>query len=1002
MLGPFRAALPCSFALLVAVSAFVSTITGCAWTQAPDPEEALTEPVRIDDSDRGEQMLFSTADGDWAYLDGAAAETFHPGGLAVLESENGPKHLYAVVSTHDWGLRLQRLDGERLERDRFRGDFRRVGGLETTGRIGDLACVGRGNPAENGCLGDVSRGTYWALFALGPDHELRTASEPFSPSGPYRRRALLFKKGVGPGLETLPTSFEIEGRWVAVRSARDSPPAEAVALVDSKCELPVDRLHKLRIEVLERTVELPDHPVGIESLAFEHGVDVAVECRNGRPRAVMPTLFRPYPVLRGEVPLGPPLLGSQPHAIRSSSVESQTAIVAALAHLAVGDTMAADFLLESALRELPVERNRKLVVASMQVAAAADRPEAALRWGRIATEEAWNRDNRPRYILGAAAVRAAAGSMSTYYGGLRDARRAARRRSEEGLAQWSAWSSVAAEHLGSAGAETLRETAKEHLEAGRTRWAAAFSWLRARDNPEFSPDLLGGSKAESSEWIPLYRGLRGEEIALDCSDAAACPLDVYGRRLRAFVETRQQTDRIVDGISAVGEAAYRPGFWTTDAYDALAEGPNRLVLGALMSAVAGSVGLPEIDRWLADGLEQAVDTESFCRLDFAPAAAERIGRARRDAEVAPFRIQLFSWLADGGISAICASPSRAAKTLGNLENAPDALPELASPLFAAMLDHTERRGARVKIVEHGATFAYEQDRRRECKRRRLALAAAAARAGRPRAADAFLNDAVNCDASSVYGDSQNLLIAYVTFLQSGTLPRRIENRERDRIRTVLRQTVPQETCAGLVDSRYPLFDHLHPEIAHLARKLRFRNRSESDDLQLRTSLDKLEEGREALASARRALRNAEFGAARPLLTKAAERFEEIDNLPGQNSVEHLARSVYGADPATLAETDLERASCEGDEESTPSDSDSGLALPGSPAELRCRLAESSALPSTEQLPSALLGELDSPKLRSLAALAIIHERDGLLRRLVEAHREPFEAGLCRSVLPATE
>ena len=961
---------------------------GCGLGPAPSADEALlgaTQLTKPSGEESGE--FFVLPDGLWVQRAGEESDTsFELGEVVGLLPAEGagparPRHLFVVVEQHSWGHLMQRLDSRPVAR-RIPGDKAELVTLrpgQSVNAIADL-CVVEGAPSQNDCLTDAAPGRRWRLYPYSDPNRLDLAEEA---SGLPARPAVVAFRGVRTDeIRTMVLAADgADGRWLAVPLPQRRPlPARPIAIADASCPLERGALAEYGVELLRGEVEMPTHPLPMENEAYRHGVDALLDCTKKGARVGAPSLFRPFITLADDTIAGPPALTRQPLAVGKMEPAARAMMLAAHAYLAVGETVVADFLITGALSSDRSRNREPIALRSLQLAAAAGRPETALQRGRSASRGDWNRQNNPDYLLGKAAALAAMGLDNAFFDQRRRARESAQRLDEKELLYWMSWAGYAAEMEGAGRPDGgLDSRVDKEAEAGRTLWAVAYAWLARRYETD-APTRPSKPRAEKLGIAELDAGLRGEGFDLACPSEATCPLDVYGRRLQAKLDRLSGGSALRQTLEALGGSAIRPGFsWQrlesraktpVERFSLLVEVARKLPEsrdGRLAEQTAGVI---------ADLIEEAGLCDYHDPDDELAVAARLIEMERAGRPRPSDGLSLLDWFA-GTVNRTC-------EAVGAADSLVERSTKLMKPatllpdIFSALLDRAESTDDRRAVVERAAAYAREHNLGKACKRWHLSLAAAYAKSGRYRPAEKELNGAVNCGVSAEYGRTESLLIAYVAFLKSARLPRRLDEPLLQVAEAMTRRRFEPEVCTGLASFDFEPFAPLDPDIVQLAETLSTSRPDRTGELTVRSSLDQLDDLKEAMGRAVGQLADGAFETARDSLADARAIAERLGHAPALSQIDFLARALYGVPAGDLD-------GWEPPEACRPSDAAPTSSLPAEPTRLRCRLKQS----EVDALLDAPTSGADEPEsMTTRGVLLLLANRPDDLRRHVERESAP--------------
>jgi len=745
--------------------------------------------------------------------------------------------------------------------------------------------------------------------------------------------------------------------WLAVATGRSGRPAPEVSVAASSCQFDRATAETLGLHVMERPVPSVDHPLDVTDAAYRFGADALLQCASGSTTVAVPSLFRRILSTPTATRIGPPSLGARPVSIETRRAEVRTLAAAAAAHLAAGDASMADFALERALRHGARGSKYRLSLGGMEVAAAAGRPEAAYRRGRRVSRNNWNRDNNPHYLLGRAAAEAAIGKTRDAYATREEADQAAERLSHRRLASWLDWAGqLRGAMAGDTSTADLRAVADRLSGENAARWSAATRLIATRQDVPLEPLALDTPLEQKLELDALADSLEGTNVPASCPDDESCPLDVYGRRLAAAAGSSEPR-ALADRTLRMGRAVFQPGVAAT--VDATpSDQTRRLPLFAVLAThLDGPAAKPWVESFdttlsgLAVRAVRACDSRGSVAGSLE-AYGPYLALETRLSDHSPARLRFLDWLVNGDGRNLCDDPAGAARSLVTLAGDASGMRPFLTPLFPALVDRAEVPEDRRTIVAHAADFAAEHGPAGSCKRWRLSLAAASARAGDYRDAEDQLESAVNCGADDRYERTESILIAFVAFMRSGRLPRRTEEGVRSALERLVRHRV-DEACTGLAPFEYDLGTALPDELVDLAASLEPSSPAGDEDamLTVRSTGDDLESGRSTLDRAKSALREGDFRTAADKLAVARDYFSRLGHAPGLAQTEFLQQQFF----PDLDRSARERTTTDGsetpDQHAGPAETSADPvpvadscelapdALPASPETRRCLIAE---------------------------------------------------------------
>lgn len=1000
--------------LLVGVFALSASTIGCGWAQYPDRDQAVAGPFEMasgpgGDSDEESRKLFVLPDGLWAYL-GSPPDGLEPGDLTIAGSggrRSGSMHLFGVVSRHGWGLRLQRLDAAPFDaakggtyRLRPVGDARRIeqyplGSLQT--------CLIRPKQVgESSCVADAPAGTRWDLYPIDKNGSLPV--ERITGAMPIPRAGLLHRGGESTPIRRIGTHRRGAARWLAIaRPTASRPPPDVSVTVDADCRS-FDGGDAFGLRVHEADVPSRDHPLHVEETAYRLATDALLACDDGTTTARLPTLFRPaLSTIRGTT-IGPAALGRRAIPLERANETYRRRVSTALAYLAAGDPVIADYALERAVRTGSGMDNERLLVGGMQVAAAAGRPEAAHRRGREAGSGAWNRDNNPEFLLGRAAAHAASGKRREYFSTRESAREAADRRDDPRLEDWLEWADTMRQATGGGIDSDKLARLAEDFEGPRARlWRAAIRLLSVRRDVDTARLSLRPMPPERTGVPEIRKALDGGDIARTCDELASCRFDGYGRHLAGVLTSDEAASdqALVGRVLRMGRLEFQPGVGTLLASNAAG---RRLSLPRL-AALATHLGASDsstFDELLSRRLVERLGDTRTCEASGAPLLRRQIALEAGGGADATGRLRLLDWWYNGRGAVACRNAPEAAASLVALSSENESVRRFLTPLFPVLVDRAESNEDRRAVVERAAEFTQKQGRARLCKRWRLALAAGAAASGNHREASSQIESAVGCGADEQHDRAESLVIAYNGFLRSAAFPRKTNTELLPTLDRMVRRRV-EDACVGLASPQHRFTEALPEDIARLAGKLASPRAASDGMLSISSSRDRLQDGLDRLEEAKEAMREGDFERARGRLNPAAENFRDLTHAPGLAQVTFLESVVSDPDDNTDSESTSEQTDSD---EATNDQRDQSAAdgitecplhdvqLPESREMLRCLLRKHSADALADRWVERAGSDLTTAARRHLGAILLLADRRDALRRLGQAARDADERSVC--------
>jgi hypothetical protein len=1017
MLRPCLSILRVARLLLVGAFALSLFSSGCGWAQYPDRDEAVAGPFEMasgpgGDSDDDDRKLFVLPDGLWAYL-GPAPDGLEAGDLALAGSGgrgSGSMHLFGVVSRHGWGIRLQRLDAAPF--DGAKGGTYRLRPVGDATRIeqypiGSLrVCLVRpGEVADASCVTDAPAGTRWDLYPITKDGSLPVERVPGAM--PVPRAGLLHRGGDASPIQPIGTHRRGAARWVAVaRPTASRPPPDVSVTVDADCRSSFDGGEGFGLRVDEADVPSRDHPLYVEETAYRLATDALLDCDEGTASARVPTLFRPVlSTVRGTT-IGPAALGRRAIPLESANEAYRRRVSAALAYLAAGDPVIADYALERAARTGSGIDNDRLMVGGMQVAAAAGRPEAAHRRGHEAGTAAWNRDNNPGFLLGRAAAHAASGKQREYFSTRESAREAADRRDAPRLEAWLEWADTMRRATGGElDGDKLARLADDFEGPKPSLWRAAIRLISVRRDVAATGLSLRPLPPKRKDIPEIRAALEGGEVARSCSGPDTCRLDGYGRRLAGLITSSGIADeqKLVDRILRMGRLEFQPGVEASLAGDAAGRHLSLPHLAALATHLGASES-SRFDNLLTTRLVERLADTRTCEASGSDLLRRQIALEAAAGPDATGRLRLLDWWYNGRGAVACRNAPEAAASLVALSSENESVRRFLTPLFPVLVDRAESNEDRRAVVERAAEFTRKQGRAGLCKRWRLALAAGAAASGNHREASSQIEAAVSCGADEKHDRTESLVIAYTGFLRSAAFPRKTNTELLPTLDRMVRRRV-EDACVGLAAPQHRFTEALPDEIARLAGKLTSPRAESGGMLTISSSRDRLRAGLDRLEEAKRAAREGDFETAEKRLADAGENFRDLTHAPGLAQVKFLESVVSRPDEGADSEADSEKtdsgesqANDERDESAadqiTECPLDDETQVPDSRGMLRCLLRNHSAETLADRWSERTGSDLSTAARRHLGAILLLADRRDALRAVGETAGEADEPSVC--------
>jgi hypothetical protein len=863
----------------------------------------MFQPYRVTGTSQKSTLgsLMLTEAGLWSFVRARSAENppqMLEGELVafVPHQSEAPSHLFGVVLARSWGVMLQRLDGQKVSTAEVDGELVPLGTDAQLRRWGICRGTSGDEPsasiAASTCL--KTSGGAWRIFRADANARLSVSAD-WGLAPPIRTDGLVH------GGRSVVRDEGLDGGWVAVPTRSPSPHvAHARVLLEPDCP-DLDVSQSLQpVEILRGEAPFGAHPVDIEAAAVASGADVLVRCTKEAVIVAAPTLYRPLLSIPNSSARGSAFGAMRPISIARDSgsrvhAAAQQSTILLAAALSTGSVLAADFYLEQALIAAPDDDiARRLAVEFMQVPSAAGRPEVALRAGREASRGAWHRQNSASFVLGSAWVFAALGQPRAHAEAMNRVQELAEAPESDQMRRWVVWTA-------------LRDGLDGPSSRGKTNALdfydkqALSKWLEAAEL------LVGWAESRTQSLADTESGLNKafEPSVGGCERPETCKLDVYGRNLAEFVEKVGSDDprRLVNELNTLGVAALRPGF-RLSALDAGKLSPAwkvavRAAAMPLLAAQARDQGFEELavevsGAWRSQGV--CLDVEAP---DLLVGRIESLRGQDGRIEEGDAALAATTWLLSSGLKAACESP---AAFVTSLEAGVKRHPKLAmhaGPLFEALVSRADE-DERSMLLRQFADFTAEHEKGAACKRWNLALAVSEANVGRLNEAESDLSQAINCEASgeSAYGDTEQLLIAYLRFEKSASISEDITPEVRAKLSALIRREQiaakpnDEPVCLGLLPLDYRLERFVHQDVASLAVAMPEPPR---DELALETSSKSVARGVASLAVARRLLGEARPTEAARALTEAQQAFERIEHAAGLRRISFLETVIFDGD-----------------------------------------------------------------------------------------------------------
>ncbi|MFU8806103.1 MAG: hypothetical protein ACNA8W_19990, partial [Bradymonadaceae bacterium] len=544
----------------------------CSWSNPPRSSDALGPSYSLRDPlfDRTMGEVFLMPEGLWAWVPesaGGTTDAFEVGQLALFQPVQDPAHVFAVVLKRPWGLLLQRLDTRPL-RAESRGAMNPLGtGAPNQDR--PAICRGIGDdPRAMECLSETPTAR-WNVYGAhdGLSRLVIRETQDKDPLLPAGRLGQFLSVGAEPpqwfGGHSRP-----EGAWVAIADEGQGASPPMIRAATLACPALTSAQSLLELEVLSDW-KVIDHPLHIEGAAFEHGVDLLARCTDADIVLFIPTLHRPMIGIR-EQRLGAPVISRRPLRIEKAPSAAYLSTLQMGARVAAGDFGGADLWMEHLLEVLPNSSSRdRLALLSMQIGAAAGRPEAAMRAGHFGSRTTWNRDNDKAWHLGLVSVFRQLEMHHEAHLRIQSLLDLNRRDRDEEWRTWHLWSELRLKRLQGKSLQ-LRELDEAVTKAEAEDlddWALvlktmAFQERAGKTNLEEAQRVIEAAY-EKADLLPLWKAYLGDGLPRACvaSSTERCAMDPYGRHLLDLLnEPNTSAHRLVGLLEEAPVIDFRPGF----------------------------------------------------------------------------------------------------------------------------------------------------------------------------------------------------------------------------------------------------------------------------------------------------------------------------------------------------------------------------------------------------------------------------------------------------------
>ncbi len=936
-------------ALLAAV-ALLSFSAACSWSQPPRIQDAILPPMAVQDPlfKRSTGKIFLLPHGLWNLtLDDEehALHSMQPGDLIGFDAQEDAelnraphRHIFAIITKNSWGFVLQRLDSQPITR-KSEGTLTPISNLNaddicsgTTALSTDLSA----SLSNNECLTEtpLSRFDIYAITQQNSDDSLKSHSrlvvqnklDSNTLAMPIMRRALLYT-----GAENTPKIFapaQLPERWIAIRATQTALTPDQITIAsDDTCptlENTESILNGLTVHHIRLTKTLPNltHPLEIEAAAFEHAADSLLWCSKDATNVATPAIHHPVLSARAQYILGSSILGLRP--IQISADPKQRALLAQVSALSARNhNELADFALEILLQSqaATTSETQQLAIQSMQLTASAGRPEAALRHGWLATNDTWNREGDPLYMLGQAAAFAAFDLNAEYTKRIQQFSKTLQSANDPNLVAWLVYDDFRRQIATGNQIPLLQfeEVEKNLVKRKLDTWAIALRALALQHEIE-NQNTVKPAAIEILQKAFQDRNMaaiwtayipQNTAISLDCPSktpaipTTACPLDSFGRRLAKL--RSENPESLVAQLRTAPRIDLHANFDTEHLFlSELAANPSlqaRLILAAfpLLSAHDKSEILPLLSQSLANIV--AMPDEKTCKdlaqiqaigreLDLRASAPDNSPEARTAARNA-------AWLANDAFPAACQSIAKFEATVREYTQQSAAQTNLITPFFDSLLvrnidAENDNSSAARSLAQLTTEIGKDKLGHNEpCRRFNLALAAALARSGQLADAQKHLLLSGKCaqPGDKNHTKSYNLILNYISYERSGHWTNGQPT------------SANNNRCAPLEDTSFNIIQHLEPEIALLAAHFQIPTPEPSTGfLQLRNASSAIAQGEASYQVARRNLSEGRPQLAAKLLSEARTDFASSSYFAGLARVEFLEQLLFEKDLDTFAQS----------------------------------------------------------------------------------------------------
>lgn len=935
--------------------AMLACFVGCHLEGAPDPKAGLGPRTQVVAPVIEDQlgMLFVDDDGTWVFRtdDPARVESYERGQVVAFgDIDTADRHLFGVIAKHNWGLRLQRLDSERVD-DRGSGSLIPLNGFDhETGRRWGF-CAGSGSPAEADCLRESPPGTRWRLYPL---EEARLVVDEV-PMASRKRAPVLPVELIGlVAVGTLDTDVlgDVRGDWFAVPTAPLPRPTHPRIAVDPACGESLIGGPSLDATWVVAEINDPEHPIETSSEAYRLGADTLVDCDAKNVRISVPGLYRRRLPVPGQDHAVGPLLAAGHIELRRGSVDTARLVARLGGAIATGDWASADFWNERLARHASTRTIDTVLVDSMASVAQGGRPEAAAYTGRYAIRLDWNPETSPAWQFGMAAVEEALGNKKNAIVRATKIPDAIDRSGDDVLHGWFAY-------FWALGELTNRDTVGETLEALKDHpefRMIATATLARRTGGERSLDQTRQDFVDAGAGA-LHDALAGRDVAMSCD--RKCAPDVYGRIWAAGSVEPQALSRVprIDlrpgyrlGERPEGEAPMKTAARLLAVYPLLDEADQRETLQQMVDATLAWTDATCSPTLETPSEQPADDLTTLRRLGVDAALRMTDWKSHPiDATMA--------WLAIRGVPAACSST---AELVARSRELADNIGSASVPARFLELHLKKTPDERLPNVLAGAaSFATDFERGQRCVDWNLALAAGLAEARRFEDARPWLEATARCDV--IQRETIDLVAAYLNFERTAAISSDFGRKVRARLARVVHASVADDRCVATQSLKYRLTPELPETIRGLVARLDFEPRPTEGELQVVTATDQVATALENLQDTSKRLDAREWVDAAKSLGWARDRFETVEHEVGLARVRWLDEYLFGGEQERVASGAVK-----------PEER-----LPGVLLEKKAKFSEVAAAanaPAALRLAHALISS-DADAIAKLASKDIVHREE---------------------------